>query len=71
MKQPLLMHINNSVFLRDNVLVMIDRRLLPGQTIEVAAHNYEEVAEAIENMVVQGRETLPLRPDMVLAFTSR
>lgn len=54
MKQPLLMHINNSVFLRDNALVMIDRRLLPWQTIEVTGHNYEEVAKAIENMVVQG-----------------
>lgn len=54
MKQPLLMHINNSVFLRDEALVMVDRRLLPCQQVEVMASNYEEAARAIENMVVQG-----------------
>jgi len=53
-KQPLLMHINNSVFLNDDVLVMIDRRYLPNKKIELLAANYEEVAQAIENMVVQG-----------------
>ncbi|MEN6390733.1 MAG: s-methyl-5-thioribose-1-phosphate isomerase [Syntrophomonas sp.] len=54
MNQTLLMHINNSVFLRNNSLVMIDRRFLPVKQVEVVASDYEQVAEAIENMVVQG-----------------
>ncbi|MEN6462061.1 MAG: s-methyl-5-thioribose-1-phosphate isomerase [Syntrophomonas sp.] len=53
-KQPLLMHINNSVFLRNGNLVMIDRRLLPRKINEVVASTFEEVAHAIEDMVVQG-----------------
>lgn len=54
MNQTLLMHINNSVFLRNNTLVMIDRRFLPVKQVEVVASGYEQVAEAIEDMVVQG-----------------
>jgi len=54
MQQPLLMHINNSVFLHDGVLTMIDRRSLPAVKLEVKASTYQEVAAAIENMVVQG-----------------
>lgn len=54
MDQTLLMHINNSVFLRNDSLVMIDRRFLPMKQVEVVASDYERVAEAIENMVVQG-----------------
>jgi len=48
------MHINNSVFLKDDVLVIIDRRCLPFKKAEVFASTYEEVALAIENMAVQG-----------------
>lgn len=54
MKQPLLMHINNSVYLQDHTLVMIDRRFLPWKEAKVIAPNFEEVARAIEQMVVQG-----------------
>lgn len=54
MEQPLLMHINNSVFLQDHTLVMIDRRYLPWKEEKVIASNFEEVAGAIEQMVVQG-----------------
>ncbi|MEQ8174286.1 MAG: s-methyl-5-thioribose-1-phosphate isomerase [Syntrophomonadaceae bacterium] len=54
MNQTLLMHINNSVFLRNNSLVMIDRRFLPVKQVEMVASDYEQVAGAIENMVVQG-----------------
>lgn len=54
MKQPLLMHINNSVFLRDNVLVMIDRRFLPWKMVEVISPDFRGVAQAIEAMAVQG-----------------
>lgn len=54
MNQTLLMHINNSVFLRNDSLVMIDRRFLPVKQVEVVAADYEQVAESIESMVVQG-----------------
>jgi methylthioribose-1-phosphate isomerase len=54
MKPPLLMNINSSVFLKDDVLVMIDRRCLPHKKVEVIAADYEEAARAIEDMVVQG-----------------
>lgn len=54
MKQPLLMNINNSVFLQDHALTMIDRRFLPFRKVEVVASDFDEVAQAIEIMVVQG-----------------
>lgn len=54
MRDLLLMHIDNSVFMRDGALVMIDRRQLPGKQVEVVAGNYQKVARAIEDMVVQG-----------------
>ena len=54
MEQPFLMHINNSVFLKDDILVIIDRRCLPFRKVEVVASNYDEVAQSIENMAVQG-----------------
>lgn len=54
MKQPVLMNINNSVFLQNHALTMIDRRFLPWRKVEVVASDFEEVAQAIEIMVVQG-----------------
>jgi methylthioribose-1-phosphate isomerase len=54
LSNPLLININHTVFLRDQSLVIIDRRCLPSKTIEVVCNDYEEVARAIEEMVVQG-----------------
>ncbi|MDD3888415.1 MAG: s-methyl-5-thioribose-1-phosphate isomerase [Syntrophomonadaceae bacterium] len=54
MSNPLLMQINNTVFLRDESLVMVDRRCLPSKIVEVVCNDYEDVARAIEEMVVQG-----------------
>jgi methylthioribose-1-phosphate isomerase len=54
LSDPLLIHLNNTVFLKDESLVIIDRRLLPSKITEVVCHDYEEVARAIEEMVVQG-----------------
>ncbi|HCF49577.1 MAG TPA: eIF-2B alpha/beta/delta [Syntrophomonas sp.] len=54
MTQPLLMHINNTVFLRDGRLVIVDRRLFPLKTEELICRDYEEVARGIEMMAVQG-----------------
>ncbi|MGI6469538.1 MAG: s-methyl-5-thioribose-1-phosphate isomerase [Syntrophomonadaceae bacterium] len=54
MTQPLLMHINNTVFLRDGNLVIIDRRCFPHRIEELICRDYEEVARGIEVMAVQG-----------------
>jgi methylthioribose-1-phosphate isomerase len=54
LSDPLLMHINHTVFLRDQSLVIVDRRCLPGKIVEEVCNDYEAVARAIEAMVVQG-----------------
>ncbi|MEN6459863.1 MAG: s-methyl-5-thioribose-1-phosphate isomerase [Syntrophomonas sp.] len=54
MDEPLLMHINNNVFLRDQTLFIVDRRYLPAQIVELVCNDYEDVAQAIEKMAVQG-----------------
>lgn len=54
MHEPLLMHINHTVFLRDKSLIIVDRRCLPSQIVEVVCDDYEQVARAIEEMAVQG-----------------
>ncbi|MBN2568110.1 MAG: s-methyl-5-thioribose-1-phosphate isomerase [Deltaproteobacteria bacterium] len=54
MKEPLLMNLENSVYLEGEKLVVIDRRKIPQELVPVICNNYEEVARAIEDMVVQG-----------------
>ncbi|MFW6128896.1 MAG: S-methyl-5-thioribose-1-phosphate isomerase [Candidatus Aminicenantaceae bacterium] len=39
---------------KDNKVIMIDQRKLPGEEIYVKCRDYDEVAEAIENMVIRG-----------------
>ncbi|HWP97559.1 MAG TPA: s-methyl-5-thioribose-1-phosphate isomerase [Syntrophomonadaceae bacterium] len=71
LKQPLLLHINHTVFLRDDVLVMVDRRYLPGRIEEVSARSYEEVAEAIEGMIVQGAGDIAITAGYGLYLAAR
>lgn len=52
--EPLLMDLANNVFLERDSLVIIDRRKLPREEVRVVCRDYEEVARAIEAMVVQG-----------------
>ncbi|MEN6464628.1 MAG: s-methyl-5-thioribose-1-phosphate isomerase [Syntrophaceae bacterium] len=52
--EPLLMDLANNVFLEGNTIAIIDRRKLPREEVRVVCRNYEEVARAIEDMVVQG-----------------
>lgn len=54
MQEPLLMNLENNVYLEDNALVMIDRRKIPQEVVPVVCRSYEQVARAIEDMVVQG-----------------
>jgi len=54
LNDPLMMHVNNTVFLKNKSLVLVDRRCLPLKITKVVCDDYETVAQAIENMVVQG-----------------
>lgn len=65
------MHINNSVFLRDGSLVLIDRRYLPLKQVEYIAADYEQAAEAIEMMVVQGAGDIAIAAGYGLYLAAR
>lgn len=54
MSDPLLLDLASNVYLEGDRLVLIDRRRLPGEIVPVFCESAEEVARAIENMVVQG-----------------
>lgn len=54
MSRPLLMDINYTVFLRDEKLIIIDRRGFPRKVEELLCSDCEQVAQAIESMAVQG-----------------
>jgi methylthioribose-1-phosphate isomerase len=54
MQEPLLMNLENNVYLDGDGLVIIDRRRIPGEIVPLVCHSYEAVAQAIENMAVQG-----------------
>ena len=54
MQKPLLMDLENNVYLEGNRLAIIDRRKLPREVEPVYCASHEEVARAIEEMVVQG-----------------
>ncbi|GAB6181820.1 S-methyl-5-thioribose-1-phosphate isomerase [Desulfotomaculum defluvii] len=71
MPEPLLMNIDNNVFLRDDCLVLIDRRHFPHQIINVLCHDYEEVAKSIEDMVVQGAGDIAITAGYGLYLAAR
>lgn len=54
MKEPLLMNLENNVYLDDDTLIIIDRRRIPREIVPLVCHSYEDVARAIEDMAVQG-----------------
>ncbi len=70
LSDPLLMHLNNSVFLRDKSLIIVDRRLLPSKIVEVVCNDYEDVARAIEEMVVQGAGDIAITAGYGLYMTA-
>lgn len=51
---PLLMDLERNVYLEGDRLVLVDRRRLPGEIVRVVCETAEDVARAIEDMVVQG-----------------
>ena len=54
MSDPLLLDLASNVYLEGDRLVLIDRRRLPVEIVPVFCESAEDVAQAIENMVVQG-----------------
>jgi methylthioribose-1-phosphate isomerase len=54
MEQPLLLDLKNNLYLEGDTLVIIDRRKLPQEIAKVRCSDFEEVARAIEDMVIQG-----------------
>lgn len=71
MKQPLLMDINSTVFLRDENLIIKDRRCFPGEIKEVICPGYEQVAQAIEDMAVQGAGDIAITAGYGLYLAAR
>ena len=69
--EPLLMDLANNVFLEGDSLVIIDRRKLPREEVRVVCRDYEEVARAIENMVVQGAGDIAITAGYGLYLASR
>ncbi|MBI2837016.1 MAG: S-methyl-5-thioribose-1-phosphate isomerase [Acidobacteria bacterium] len=53
---------------RDGAVVMVDQRKLPGQEVYVHARTYEEVAEAIETMVIRGAPAIGVAAAMGVAL---
>ncbi len=52
--EPLLLNLENNVYLEGDRLVIVDRRRLPREIVRVSCTDHEAVARAIEEMVVQG-----------------
>ncbi len=71
MKQPLLMDIRSTVFLREEKLIIIDRRLFPSQINELMCSDYEQAAQAIEDMAVQGAGDIAITAGYGLYLAAR
>jgi len=70
-KKPLLMDLEDNVFLEGEKLVIIDRRKLPRNIVRVTCGNHEDVARAIEEMVVQGAGDIAVTAGFGLYLAAR
>ncbi|MBE9546551.1 MAG: eIF-2B alpha/beta/delta, partial [Proteobacteria bacterium] len=71
MQRPLLMDLENNVYMEGDRLAIIDRRKLPVEVAPVYCSNYEEVAQAIEEMVVQGAGDIAITAGFGLYLAAR
>jgi methylthioribose-1-phosphate isomerase len=69
--KPLLMDLEDNVFLEGDRLVIIDRRKLPRSIVKVTCENHEEVARAIEDMAVQGAGDIAITAGFGLYLAAR
>jgi len=65
------MDINSTVFLRDETLIVIDRRLFPGEIKELTCRDCDQVAQAIEDMAVQGAGDIAITAGYGLYLAAR
>jgi methylthioribose-1-phosphate isomerase len=71
MKKPLLMDLEDNVFLEGEALVVIDRRRLPGEVVRLECPDHEAVARAIEEMAVQGAGDIAITAGYGLYLAAR
>ncbi|MEI7638246.1 MAG: s-methyl-5-thioribose-1-phosphate isomerase [Syntrophus sp. (in: bacteria)] len=72
MTEPLLMHLENNVYLEgEDALIIIDRRKLPRSEAEVYCTDHVEVARAIEQMMVQGAGDIAITAGYGLYLAAR
>ncbi len=71
MSEPLLMNLENSVYLEDEALIIIDRRKLPRMVTPVYCTEVEEVALAIREMMVQGAGDIAITAGFGLYLAAR
>jgi methylthioribose-1-phosphate isomerase len=71
MSEPLLMNLENSVYLEDEALIIIDRRKLPRTVTPVYCTEAEEVALAIREMMVQGAGDIAITAGFGLYLAAR
>lgn len=69
--KPLLMDLEDNVFLEGDKLVIIDRRKLPRSIVKITCEDYGEVARAIEDMVVQGAGDIAVTAGFGLYLAAR
>lgn len=71
MDRPLLIDLENNVYLEGDDLVIVDRRRLPGDIVTVRCRTCEDVARAIEAMAVQGAGDIALTAGFGLYLAAR
>ena len=71
MNKPLLMDLEDNVFLEGEALVVIDRRRLPGEVVRLRCPDHEAVARAIEEMAVQGAGDIAITAGFGLYLAAR
>lgn len=71
LKEPMLMQLENSVYLEDDALIIVDRRRLPEAVAPVYCTEAEEVAAAIREMMVQGAGDIAITAGYGLYLAAR
>jgi methylthioribose-1-phosphate isomerase len=71
LKNPLLMNLEDNVYLEGDVLVIIDRRRLPREIVRLSCPDHEAVARAIEDMAVQGAGDIAITAGFGLYLAAR
>lgn len=70
-KLPILTNRGDTLKYVDGVVQVLDRRKLPEQVVWVPCHTYQEVAQAIIDMVIQGAPPLAYAAGFGLALAAR